>query len=227
MTTLQLDSSGKVSTTLGETRILFDGVPAPLVYVSASQASAVVPYEVADKTRTEVQVEYRRVKSNPVLIAVTAATPAVFTANGSGTGQGAILNQDGTVNSGIESRAAGLHHRYLRSRWRSDGSGGYHRSSYPGCLETGSGSPRRIRVRTGGYSGRSALFRLGTGSVGRSAPDQCEDPQRPQWKVAFPSPCGYRLELSGGHCIRQPLINSFIPASPDAGELYVLRRREE
>ena len=99
LTTLQLDSSGKVSTTLSETRILFDGVPAPLIYVSASQASAVVPYEVADKVRTEVQVEYRSVKSNPVLIAVAPATPAVFTANASGAGQGAILNQDGSVNS--------------------------------------------------------------------------------------------------------------------------------
>jgi len=99
LTTLQLDSTGKVSSTLAETRILFDGIAAPLVYVSASQASAVVPYEVAGKSRTEVQVEYRGVKSNPVLIAVASATPAVFSANGSGTGQGAILNQDGSVNS--------------------------------------------------------------------------------------------------------------------------------
>jgi uncharacterized protein (TIGR03437 family) len=107
LTTLQLDSSGKVSTTVAETRILFDGVPAPLIYVSASQASAVVPYEVADKTRTEVQVEYRNVKSNPVLIAVTPATPSVFTANASGAGQGAILNQDGTINSDANPAAQG------------------------------------------------------------------------------------------------------------------------
>src|SRR5205814_6715335 len=39
---LQLYSSGKVSTTLGETRILFDGVAAPLIYVSRSHSSAAV-----------------------------------------------------------------------------------------------------------------------------------------------------------------------------------------
>lgn len=38
-------------------------------------------------------------KSNPLRIAVTAAAPAVFTTDGSGTGQGVILNQDGSVNS--------------------------------------------------------------------------------------------------------------------------------
>lgn len=51
LTTLQLDSPGKVATILAETRILFDGVAAPLIYISASQASAVAPYEVADKTQ--------------------------------------------------------------------------------------------------------------------------------------------------------------------------------
>ncbi len=105
--TLQLDSAGKVRTTLGETRILFDGIPAALIYVSTGQASAVVPYEVADKTRTEVQVEYQSVKSNPVLIAVSAATPAIFTSNSSGTGQGAILNENGSPNSASNPAAQG------------------------------------------------------------------------------------------------------------------------
>ncbi len=107
LTTLQLDASGKVSTTLAETRILFNGVPAPLIYVSSGQSSAVVPYEVTASSRTEVQAEYRGVRSNPVFMAVTPAAPAIFTANASGTGQGAILNENGSVNSESNPAAQG------------------------------------------------------------------------------------------------------------------------
>jgi uncharacterized protein (TIGR03437 family) len=41
---MQMDSNGRVATTLAQTSVIFDGVPAPLVYVSASQLSAIVPY---------------------------------------------------------------------------------------------------------------------------------------------------------------------------------------
>ena len=38
-------------------------------------------------------------QSNAISIPVAAAKPGIFSANSSGTGQGAILNQDSTVNS--------------------------------------------------------------------------------------------------------------------------------
>jgi len=56
---LQLTAGGLVSTTLGGTRVLFDGVAAPLIYTYATQVSAVVPYAVKSKTYTEVQIEYQ------------------------------------------------------------------------------------------------------------------------------------------------------------------------
>ena len=96
---LQLNASGSVATTVSNSGVLFDGVAAPIVYTSATQISAVVPYEVAGKTTTKVQVSYQGLLSNPLNIQVAAAAPGIFTANGSGSGQGAILNQDVTVNS--------------------------------------------------------------------------------------------------------------------------------
>jgi uncharacterized protein (TIGR03437 family) len=99
LATLRLDSNGRVDTSLAGVRVLFDGMPAPLVYVSARQASAVVPYAVADKLRTTVQVEYQGQKSNPLVLWVGAALPGIFTTNSSGNGQGAVLNQDLSVNS--------------------------------------------------------------------------------------------------------------------------------
>jgi uncharacterized protein (TIGR03437 family) len=98
LTPLRLTPQGLVDTTLAETRVLFDGVPAPLLYASDRQTSVIVPYVVAGKTTGEVQVEYRGVRSSPVALAVAPAAPGLFTANSSGAGQAAALNQDYTVN---------------------------------------------------------------------------------------------------------------------------------
>jgi len=96
---LTLDSKGMVDTSVAGVRILFDGIPAPLVYVSAKQCAAVVPYFGAYNPTTHVQVEYQGVRSAPLVVPVSATAPGLFTANASGTGQGSILNQDNTVNS--------------------------------------------------------------------------------------------------------------------------------
>src|SRR4051812_24782498 len=40
------DKAGHVMTTLGETRVLFDGKPAPLIYAVRGEIGAVVPFEV-------------------------------------------------------------------------------------------------------------------------------------------------------------------------------------
>jgi uncharacterized protein (TIGR03437 family) len=98
LTTLRL-TAGLVNTTLGGTRVLFDGVPAPLIYTVENQLSAVVPYAVAGKSSTQVQVEYRGTRSAPVTLQLAPSSPAIFTLDSSGRGAGAILNQDSSVNS--------------------------------------------------------------------------------------------------------------------------------
>ncbi len=99
-------TNGRLQTTIAETRVLFDGIPAPLLYVRSDQINAVVPYGVSGST-TQIQVEYKGEKSNTISAPVAAATPAVFTSNASGTGQGAVLNQDGSVNSPANPAARG------------------------------------------------------------------------------------------------------------------------
>jgi uncharacterized protein (TIGR03437 family) len=96
--TLQLTSTGLVATSLAGTRVLFDGTAAPLVYTSQTQLSAVVPYAVDGHSQTSVQVEYQGVLSAPLVLDVAKVAPGIFTMNKSGSGQGAILNQDGSVN---------------------------------------------------------------------------------------------------------------------------------
>jgi uncharacterized protein (TIGR03437 family) len=92
-------ASGTVATTLAEARVLFDGVAAPLLFVRSDQIDAIMPYGVANRASTQMQVEYQGVLSGIVSIPVAAASPAIFAAGASGAGQGAILNQDFSVNS--------------------------------------------------------------------------------------------------------------------------------
>jgi uncharacterized protein (TIGR03437 family) len=99
LATLRLTADGRVDNSLAGVRVLFDGVPAPLLYVSAKQISAVVPYGVPPNGRTVVQVDYRGLRSNPLILWVAPALVGIFSQDSSGRGQGAILNQDGTANS--------------------------------------------------------------------------------------------------------------------------------
>ena len=94
-----LDANGMVGTAAGGVRVLFDGVAAPLVFVSSGQISAVTPYFGTSKATTHVQVEYLGTRSDPFPVPVAAAAPGLFTADATGQGQGAILNQDGVTHN--------------------------------------------------------------------------------------------------------------------------------
>jgi hypothetical protein len=100
-------SGNKFATEVGATRVYFDGVAAPLVYASSGQVSAIVPYAVGGRATTQVQLEYLGVRSNVVSMAVAAASPALFTANSSGSGPGAILNQDYSLNTAANGAVKG------------------------------------------------------------------------------------------------------------------------
>jgi len=91
-------SAGFVAASLGATTVLFDDVQAPLLYTMANQLSAIVPYEVSGQAQTSIQVEYQGVRSTPFTVAVAPTAPGIFTSNESGSGQGAIVNQDGSIN---------------------------------------------------------------------------------------------------------------------------------
>jgi uncharacterized protein (TIGR03437 family) len=92
-------ADGRFTSERAGVRVLFDDVPAPLIYVSATQTSAIVPYAVASRPTTQMTIEYQGNRSAPLPLPVAATQPGLFTANSSGQGPGAILNQSGTVNS--------------------------------------------------------------------------------------------------------------------------------
>jgi uncharacterized protein (TIGR03437 family) len=99
LTPLKLADDGRLATMLAGASIFFNGIAAPLVYVSATQSSAIVPVAVAGKPTVDVQIEYGGIRSEPLTLPVLPVRPGIFSINGSGSGQGAVLNEDGSVNS--------------------------------------------------------------------------------------------------------------------------------
>lgn len=102
--TLRLDAAGRASALLADTAVFFDAMPAPLIYVAKNQLSAVVPYSVQvpppgwSRSAT-MTIQYRGVMSELVRKSVGDVALGVFTQNASGSGPGAILNQDASMNT--------------------------------------------------------------------------------------------------------------------------------
>lgn len=95
----QIGADGKVATLTGGTRVLFNGVAAPMLSASRRQVSCVVPSYVGDLGEALIQVELEGRQSGVAALPVRAVHPGVFSADSSGSGPGAILNQDGTLNT--------------------------------------------------------------------------------------------------------------------------------
>jgi uncharacterized protein (TIGR03437 family) len=94
----QVDGSGHLTTKLSHTKVFIDGIAAPLLYASANQVGAIVPFGITASS-TEVVVQNGSEFSSPFTVPVVPATPALFSTDGTGGKLGAIVNQDGKRNT--------------------------------------------------------------------------------------------------------------------------------
>jgi uncharacterized protein (TIGR03437 family) len=101
------DSNGNLAAGLAGIEVTFNGVPAPLLYTSANVMAAIVPYEIAAANQADVQVSHDGTTSVVETFQVAATSPGIFTADSSGSGQAAILNQDFSPNSAANPAAPG------------------------------------------------------------------------------------------------------------------------
>lgn len=106
-TSFEPTASGTVPTTLANVTVTFNNVPAPLIFVSQGQINAVVPYEVAGQTSVPVVVNNNGTKSAAFTVPVVAVTPSIFSLTYNGSGQGAILNSDASINGTSNPAAPG------------------------------------------------------------------------------------------------------------------------
>jgi uncharacterized protein (TIGR03437 family) len=100
-------TGGAYPTILSNTEVLFDGTPAPVIAVTNGQINVMVPYGVSGRASTAVQVNYLGVNSAAINYNVAAAVPGIYTLNQAGSGQGAIENQDFSINGSNNPAARG------------------------------------------------------------------------------------------------------------------------
>ncbi|MCH7979120.1 MAG: hypothetical protein IH935_09115 [Acidobacteria bacterium] len=87
---LQLATAVPLPTTLGNTSVTFNGISAPLFFVSPTQINAQVPFDVLPG-EVSVQVKRGSETSASQTVSVAAVSPGIFALNQQGTGQGAVL----------------------------------------------------------------------------------------------------------------------------------------
>jgi uncharacterized protein (TIGR03437 family) len=85
-------NNGLIGSSLANVQVTFNGHAAPLLYVSATQVNTIVPYEMYGAPNANVQVIFSTATSNIVSLPVVLSAPGIFSADGSGTGGGAILD---------------------------------------------------------------------------------------------------------------------------------------
>jgi len=85
-------SNGYVTTSLGGVSLTIDGQNAPLIYVSATQVSAQVPYEATTGANKQVSLTNGANPAASTTVTIAATAPGIFTADGSGSGQAAAVN---------------------------------------------------------------------------------------------------------------------------------------
>ncbi|MGD0131311.1 MAG: SBBP repeat-containing protein [Bryobacteraceae bacterium] len=90
-------NSGVLATTVAGVQVTFDGVPVPLLSVSAQEIDLVAPFELANKSATTVQVQYNNVPSNSVQVAVNASSVQIL----------GVFNGDFAANSASNPAAPG------------------------------------------------------------------------------------------------------------------------
>lgn len=91
-------SNGYYGTQLAGTTVTVAGVAAPLIYTSATQVAAIVPYSTPVGAPADIVVDYNGQQVTALAVPVAASVPGVFTANSTGTGQAAAVNQNNTIN---------------------------------------------------------------------------------------------------------------------------------
>lgn len=100
-------ANNAVGTEVAGIQVTFDNIAAPLLYVSATQINAVVPFELNGRFQTHMTVSNNGSLSTALDLTVAPAVPGLFTVSQTGTGPGAILNHDRSVNTASHPAAKG------------------------------------------------------------------------------------------------------------------------
>ena len=93
-----ISPGGTLGTVAGNTRLLFDGTPAPLLSSSSTSIKGYVPFNVQGKSIVQVVAEVNGTRLPAFTAQVADSVPGVFTVGGSGQGSAIAYNEDGSAN---------------------------------------------------------------------------------------------------------------------------------
>jgi uncharacterized protein (TIGR03437 family) len=120
---VKLDPSGNVVSQSNGLSVTFDGKAAPLIYTSAYQTNLIVPYEVAGKASTVIQVLYVTVsgtrQTTAWTLAVAASAPGIFTIDSRGLAPTGLTVMAGSRSRGLHGIKGGFAHGRPTRRRRS------------------------------------------------------------------------------------------------------------
>ena len=97
---MAFDKAGRVRTDLAGMSVAFSAgstLRAPIVYASPNQLNVVTPFGVLVGAQLRVTVKRDGVTTGSAEIYMFPTHPGIFSLDGSGGGQGAILNEDGKI----------------------------------------------------------------------------------------------------------------------------------
>lgn len=93
------DALGRPPLTLGGVQVLFDGQPAPLLYVQSRQINVLAPFELAGKTSTNITVKVNSSTFGPITVPVGIPEGAIFRRQPGVSADAVATNEDGSSNS--------------------------------------------------------------------------------------------------------------------------------
>ena len=95
-----------VTSAIGGTVVSFNGRASPMLYSDPGQINAVVPVQVAGQTSVDVVLMHYSYTTS-FTVPIVDTSPGIFTVSGTGSGQGSILNTNGSLNSARNPALAG------------------------------------------------------------------------------------------------------------------------
>lgn len=101
------DGYGKLANNLANVSVTFDGVPAPMFLSFNGQLNVQVPFEVAGKRTTQVQINHNGSLSDKITVPVVASQPAFFTLTAKGADSLAFGGPEYNLNTVTNATARG------------------------------------------------------------------------------------------------------------------------
>lgn len=146
--------NGKVPTSVAGVRVLFNGVPAPLLFVREDQINAIVPLALSGPAAAQIRVENQGTAMAPLTVNVKASDPGLFRIGS--TEFGAILNQDNTLNTPDNAAARGS----IVTFWTT-GMGPFEASYEDGSIIGANATPLRLPVKVSFFGADGQILYAG------------------------------------------------------------------